>query len=129
MTPVFLEVTDVLEIHRQLIERFGGSHGLRDRGLLESSLATPQSMFGGQYLHEFPHEMAAAYLFHLVKNHPFIDGNKRIGATAARVFLLINGMAFDPTEQEYGDLTLAIASGQADKAVAFTFFKTHVRPS
>ena len=73
--------------------------------------------------------MGAAYLFHLVANHPFIDGNKRIGAVAARVFLLVNGVSFAPSEQEYGDLVLAVASGQASKEDAIAFFRLHAGSS
>ena len=83
---VFLTVDDVLKLHQHQIDVYGGEHGVRDFGLLESALAMPQSMFGGQYLHQDIYEMASACLFHLVKNHPFIDGNKRAGAVAAYVF-------------------------------------------
>jgi death-on-curing protein len=69
--------------------------------------------------------MAAAYAFHIVSNHPFVDGNKRAGAVAARVFLLLNDANFDPTEEAYGDLILAIASGQATKDDAIAFFRQH----
>jgi death-on-curing protein len=67
----------------------------------------------------------AAYLYHIACNHAFVDGNKRIAATAARVFLRINGMRFDPSEQEYGDLTLGVASGQLDKGAVVEFFQKH----
>jgi death on curing protein len=90
MEPVFLTLDEVLEIHEQQIELYGGSHGLRDPGALESAVATPQATFGGEYLHTTIPEMASAYLFHLAQNHPFIDGNKRVGANAAIAFLLMN---------------------------------------
>lgn len=77
MQPSFRTFDEVLDSHRQQIDRFGGSHGLRGRGLLESAIVQPQAMFGGQYLHADLYDMAAAYLFHLVK--PFVDENKRIG--------------------------------------------------
>jgi death on curing protein len=80
--PVFLTLDDVLEIHEQQIERYAGSHGLRDTGALESAVATPQATFGGKYLHGSLYLMAAAYLFHITQNHPFIDGNKRAGGRA-----------------------------------------------
>jgi death on curing protein len=123
----FLSVEEVLEAHRVLIERYGGSAELRDMGLLQSALAMPSGKFGGQYLHSFPEGMAAVYLFHLVANHAFVDGNKRIGAVAARLFLLMNECQFDPTEEEYGDLVLAVASGKATKDEVIEFFKRHVR--
>lgn len=75
--PVFLELLDVLEIHNQLVDLYGGQPGLRDTGLLQSALAMPLSGSGGSYFHADLYEMAAAYLLHLIKNHPFIDANKR----------------------------------------------------
>ena len=122
----FLTFDEAVEIHRQLIDRFGGSHGLRDAGLLQSALAMPESMFGGQYLHGSLAEMGAAYLFHIARNHPFVDGNKRVAATAARVFLLMNGATFDPSEVEYGDLAIGVAAGTLDKEAAIAFFRKHV---
>lgn len=79
--PLFLTLDEVLEIHQQQIDLYGGSHGLRDPGALESAVATPQCTFGDEYLHTTIWEMAAAYLYHLVENHPFIDGNKRSAPT------------------------------------------------
>jgi death-on-curing protein len=127
MTPGFLALDEVVEMHRRLIEAFGGSPELRDLGLLQSALAMPASSFGGQFLHPSLAEMAAAYLYHFACNHPFVDGNKRIAATTARVFLLMNGAEFEPSEQEYGDLTLGVAAGSLDKADVIEFFKKHVR--
>jgi death-on-curing protein len=75
MEPVFLTLDDVLEIHEEQIERYGGSHGIRDTGARKSAVATPQATFGGGYLHGSVCMMAAAYLFHITRNHPFIDGN------------------------------------------------------
>ena len=90
MEPVFLSLDEVLEIHEPRIERYGGSPGLRDAAGLESCVATPQATFGGELLHTSIPAIAAAYLFHLCQNHPFVDGNKRAGANAAITFLLIN---------------------------------------
>lgn len=92
MEPLFLTLEEILEIHRDQIERYGGALGVRDNGLLESAVAASESGFGSHYLHRDVYEMAAAYLFHLVQNHPFIDGNKRAGAATALVFLVINGV-------------------------------------
>ena len=80
MNPIFLSLAEVLEIHRDQIERYGGDPGIRDLDLLQSALAIPAAGFGGQYLHNDLYEMAAAYLFHITQNHPFVDGNKRTGA-------------------------------------------------
>ncbi|MFN5897887.1 MAG: type II toxin-antitoxin system death-on-curing family toxin, partial [Planctomyces sp.] len=97
---LFLTVSDVLESHQCQIEIYGGSPGIRDRGLLESAIAQPQTTFGGQYLHADVFEMAAAYLYHLVMNHPFVDGNKRVGLEAALVFLEINDAGVDASDDE-----------------------------
>lgn len=83
MEPLFLSLDEVVEIHGQQIDRYGGSPGIRDSGGLQSALATPQATFGGEYLHQSMPAMAAAYLFHIYQNHPFVDGNKRVGANAA----------------------------------------------
>jgi len=77
MSPEFLAIEDVLDIHALQLARYGGPDGLRDQGLLESALAQPQATFGGGFVHDGLFPMAAAYLFHIVSNHPFIDGNKR----------------------------------------------------
>jgi len=84
---LFLTLDDILESHQNQIETYGGSHGVRDIGLLESAIAQPEASFGGQYLHADIFEMAAAYLYHLVMNHPFVDGNKRVGLEASLIFL------------------------------------------
>ena len=76
MSPIFLGLDEVIEIHRDQIERYGGHPGVRDMGLLQSAIAMPQASHGGKYLHADLFEMAAAYLFHIVQNHPFVDANK-----------------------------------------------------
>ena len=91
----FLTFADVVEIHEYQIENFGGASGLRDIELLKSAIGMPESTFGGAFLHPTIYEMAAAYLYHLVENHPFVDGNKRVGAMAALVFLDINNIDFE----------------------------------
>ncbi len=88
--PTFLTIEDVAAIHLDQIDLYGGCAGVRDHGGLESALAQPQATCSGQFLHADLCSMAAAYLSHLVQNHPFIDGNKRAGTVAALVFLDIN---------------------------------------
>jgi death-on-curing protein len=127
MEPVFLTLDEVLELHQQSIEEFGGSPEVRDFGLLNSAIQMPQAAFGGAFLHPTLPEMAAAYLFHLVQNHPFVDGNKRIGALAARVFLLTNDVAFDPSEEAYFDLVISVATGKTGKPEASEFFRRHTK--
>jgi death-on-curing protein len=125
MAPTFLTLDEVLEIHRDQLARYGGTSGIRDLGLLQSALAQPQATFGGQFLHADLFEMAAAYLFHLVQNHPFVDGNKRVGAVAALVFLRMNDQDIKITNIELELLVLSVARGQADKAAITTFIRDH----
>lgn len=112
----FLTLTEVLEIHRDQISRYGGTTGIRDIELLKSALGMPAATYGGEFLHTDVFEMAAAYLFRLVKNHPFLDGNKRVGAVAALVFLLLNGHDCDAPEDDFAEMVLSVARGEIDKA-------------
>ncbi len=127
MEPVFLGLEEVLEIHADLIETFGGSSGVRDMGLLESALSMPRAGSGGVYFHADVHEMAAAYLFHIVKNHPFVDGNKRTGALSAHVFLRLNGILLDCSNDELAEQVIAIAEGRQDKRSTTDFLRKHAR--
>lgn len=124
--PIFLELDEVLDLHQTSIARYGGDPGLRDMGLLKSAIAQPAASFGGQFLNLDLPSMAATLLFSLVMNHPFADGNKRTGAAAARVFLLINGTHFDPPNKEFEEMVLGVASGQLDKHQAIDFFRRHM---
>ena len=128
MDLVFLTLDEVLEIHRDQIARFGGSEGIRDIGLLNSAMAMPTATFGGQFLHSDPFEMAAAYLFHLVQNHSFLDGNKRVGAAATNVFLFLNDIRFTPDEDEYTQLVLSVARGETKKAAIAEFLRRNSTP-
>jgi len=121
----FLSVEDMHTLHADQVDLYGGEHGMRDQGLLESAVAQPQASFGGTLLHEFPFEMAAAYLYHIVQDHPFLDGNKRTGAVAALVFLDINGVEIDAPKGSLYDLTMAVATGEAGKAEIAQFFRSH----
>ncbi len=127
MTPRFLSLDEVIEIHADQIGRYGGSPGTRDLSLLESALAMPESGFGGQYLHADLYEMAAAYLYHLVQNHPFFDGNKRVGAASALVFLELNRVETKITDQDLIKTVLAVAQGKRGKAGVAEFFRKHAR--
>ena len=115
MSPEFLSVEDVIEIRELQLARYGGADGLRDRGLLESALAQPQTSFGGTLVHEDLFAMAAAYLFHIVRNHAFVDGNKRTGLLSALVFLDINGISIEQGSEALYDLTMEVAEGKSDK--------------
>ncbi len=128
-SPVFLTKSQVLFIHQDLVEAFGGSHGLRDEGLLDSALEMPKSGFGGVYFHKTYYEMAAAYLFHLVKNHPFIDGNKRIGLACADVFLEMNDLELTITEDQAYTFTMRVATEAIEKSEIALFFQQNCRAS
>jgi len=106
-----LTVEIVLEIHAEAIAQFGGSDGLRDRALLESAVAAPQASFGGVSPFTDAVDVAAAYLFYLCSNHPFIDGNKRAALGACLVFLQLNGYTLAPDGEDWENLTLAVAAG------------------
>lgn len=115
IAPTFLELDEVLLIHRNQIELYGGMDGVRDLGLLQSAIAMPKAMFSGEFLHQGLIEMAAAYLFHLISNHPFIDGNKRTAAVAAIVFLALNGIETDVDEARFEALVRSAAQGKKTK--------------
>lgn len=115
---VFLDVDDVLELHALQLEEFGGGAGLRDRGLLESAVAQPQASVGGEYVHDGLFAMAGAYLFHIVANHPFVDGNKRAGVLSALVFLDVNGVTIGQASDALYELTMGVADGRVGKAEA-----------
>jgi death on curing protein len=123
--PQFISVEDVIDIHADQIERYGGSLGVRDVELLRSAIGMPEAGFGDQYLHADLFEMAAAYLYHIVQNHPFIDGNKRTGAMAAFVFLKLNGFTLDADESAFESLVLKAAQGQTDKSAIAEFLRKH----
>src|SRR3954464_1675701 len=116
MEILFLTIDEVVDLHLDQIHRHGGEPSIRDQGLLESAVYTPAAMFGGGYLHEFPHGMTAAYLFHLVSNHPFVDGNKRTGLAAALLFLEVNGHQLRAGKEEVYSLVLSVASGKVEKS-------------
>ena len=120
---IFLSLSEVLEIHQDQIARYGGASGIRDIDLLKSALAMPSTTYGGEFLHTDLFEMAAAYLFHLVKNHPFLDGNKRVGAVAALVFLLLNGWECAAPEDDFVEMVLATACGEIGKAEVSVFLR------
>ena len=103
------------EIHTEAIAEFGGSDGMRDVALLESAVAAPQASFGGKSPYKDLTEVAAAYLYYLCRNHPFVDGNKRAALGACIVFLRLNGIEPKPDGPGWEDLTLAVASSALDR--------------
>jgi len=128
MEPVFLSLDEVLEIHEQQIERYGGASGLRDAAGLESAVATPQATFGGEFLHTSIPSMAAAYLFHLCQNHAFPDGTIGVGANAAVTFLLMNDWEATFNPEELVDIVLSVASEALSKVRLIEIFESRCRP-
>jgi death on curing protein len=124
-TPVWLLREAVLALNERLLAEFGGAPGIRDEGLFDSALARPENLLA--YGKPAIHEMAAAYAFGLVKNHPFIDGNKRIGFAAAVLLLEINGNHFHAKEADAAIQTLALAAGELTEAAYAAWLKANSR--
>ena len=118
----------MLEIHDDQIAEHGGKPGVRDEGLLESALAQPMARCGGEYLHGDLFAMAAAYLFHIVNNHAFVDGNKRTGLAAALVFLDANGFEVAESGTELADMVLEMIDERRDKVWAADQLRRRSRP-
>jgi len=121
--PLFLTLDEVLGIHADQIRRHGGRPGLRDLGLLRSALAMPETTFEGEFLHGTVFEMAAAYLFHVARNHPFVDGNKRTALMCALVFLGLNRKRLDADPEDLFELVDGAAAGRVDKADVSVFVR------
>ncbi|TAJ08567.1 MAG: type II toxin-antitoxin system death-on-curing family toxin [Nitrospirae bacterium] len=129
MKPViFLNVEDVLILHADTIDTDGGSHGLRDHGLLDAAVAMPRQQFGGQFLHEDLAAMAAAYLFHIAQNHPFVDGNKRAAVMSALVFLNLNGVKNLPAPDKLEATTRQVAAGEMNKDQLTKWVQSQIKP-
>ena len=127
MKVVFLALDEVLALHADQIERYGGRPGIRDLELLRSALGVPSATFAGRFLHGGLHEMAAAYLFHLARDHPFIDGNKRVGLAALLAFLGLNSRWLDANPEDLEKLVLDVAAGKISKAEVAVFVQHHMR--
>lgn len=112
---IHLTVDIVKEVHAEAIAKFGGLDGVRDTALLESAVAAPQAGFSGKSLYKDIADLAAAYLFYLCRNHPFLDGNKRAALGACIVFLRLNGVKPAPDGPKWAELTMAVAAGQIDR--------------
>jgi death-on-curing protein len=115
---IHLGVEIVAEIHREVLSAFGGGQGVRDASLLESAVAAPRASFGGQSVFADLVEVAAAYLFYLCRNHPFVDGNKRTAMVAAIVFLRLNGIEPAEDSDAWEALVLDVANSKLDREQA-----------
>jgi death-on-curing protein len=127
VNPAFLSLDEVLALHADQISRYGGEIGIRDLALLQSALAMPQAVFAGQWLHPSIPEMAAAYLFHVVRNHPFVDGNKRAGLICSIAFLGLNDLELVASPEQLLEIVLGVAEGRTDKAQVAVFLKANTR--
>lgn len=122
----FIEIEEALRIHKRQVDRFGGDDGIRDRGLLESALEMPRARFAGEFVHEGLVAMAGAYLYHLCKNHAFVDGNKRVALAVTLFFLKRNGMPLEVDDQSLEDLVIGVASGQLGKDELTAYLREHL---
>jgi death-on-curing protein len=125
---LYLSVEQLLRLHRLQLRAFGGSAGLRDRGGLESAAARPQTTFGGEDLYTDLPAKAAALMHSLVANHPFVDGNKRVGAMAAELFLAVNGSILAATDEDFIEMTLSAARGEVGPEALAIWFRQRLRP-
>lgn len=121
--PRFLSLEDVLKIHQNQLFQHGGIDGIRSTELLQSAIAQPFASVGGEFLHATIFEMAAAYLFHICQNHPFLDGNKRSALQACDVFLFLNGYDLVADEDEVAQMVLSIANDGLKKAEIAVFIE------
>lgn len=122
----YVSVEQLLRLHARQVERFGGSPGLRDRGGLESAAARPAMTFGGDDLFPDLAAKAAALMHSLVTNHPFVDGNKRLGASAAELFLVVNGAGLNALDAELEETTMSVARGEMEVEPLTIWFRQRI---
>jgi death-on-curing protein len=123
--PWFLSLDDVLAIHEDQLRRYGGARGIRDITLLESALGLPRATFGQEFLHPTLFEMAAAYLFHIARNHPFVDANKRSALACALAFLWMHDIRVEAPEDALYELVIGAAVGNSSKSAIAVFLAEH----
>lgn len=128
MKPRFLDLAEVLEVHVDQIDRYGGASGVRDLHLLLSALAMPEAGMRGEYVHGTLFEIAAAYLYHLAKNHPFVDGNKRTAVASALAFLDLDGIVVDARPNDLVALVQAVIVARSTKSDVATWLRDHASP-
>jgi len=122
MAIFFLTLSEILALHKDEIQRYGGASGVRSKELLISALVQPSTSFSGQYLHKDIFEMGSAYLYHICQNHPFIDGNKRTALAAALMFFLMNGIEIKVDSDLLADMVFKVAEGRMKKKSIATWF-------
>jgi len=121
-----LTLEQVLKLHQRIIEQSGGGIGIRDKGILESALAQPEMSYGGQDLYPTLIEKVSALGFSLINNHPFVDGNKRIGHAAIEVTLLMNGYEIQADVNMQEAVILAVAASKMDRETFLKWLQKHV---
>lgn len=124
----YLTLSEVLELYYRVMEQSGGAIGIRDLNGLESALAQPRMTFGGQELYPTLVEKAAALGFSLIRNHAFVDGNKRIGHAAMETFLALNGYEIEASVDEKERVILQVASGEMDREAFTKWLRAHIVP-
>jgi len=123
----YLTKDEVLALHQMLLEQSGGTTGIRDQGALDSALAQPEMSFDGQDLYPSLLEKAAAVAYSLIQNHPFVDGNKRIGHASMEVMLALNGYEIEANVNEQEALILSVASSELSREAFTQWIAEHVR--
>ena len=116
----------ILLLHQALIESSGGLDGLRDEGMLDAAIAAPLQSFGGQDLYPTLVDKASRLAFGLIKDHPFVDGNKRIGTHAMLVLLALNGVELTYEDEDLIDIILKVAASEADEKELHAWIETHI---
>lgn len=125
----YLSLSQVLELHRRVMEQSGGMAGILDLGMLASALWQPRMVFGGEELYSSLAEKAATLGFAIIHHHPFVDGNKRTGHAAMEVFLLLNGFELDVSVDESEKIVLRLASGELSRKEFTNWIENHISPS
>jgi death-on-curing protein len=123
---VYLSIEQVEDLHSSQIAHYGGSAGLRDRGALESAVARPAMTFGGEDLYPEVADKAAALMHSLVMNHPYVDGNERVGAHAVLLFLTVNDYRAEISSEELEAVTLSVARGELDAERLAIWFRQRI---
>lgn len=125
---LYLSLIDILDLHARVIDLAGGASALRDLGVLQSALAQPRTTFGGSELYPTLEEKATALMFSLIQNHPFIDGNKRLGYAAADAFLVLSGFHLAASLDDAERIVVGVASGQVSREALVTWIRSQMKP-
>lgn len=122
---VFIEYGRILQLNALAIDRYGGTHAVRDYGLIDSAINQPRATFGGEYVHQNIYEMAAAYFYHISQNQGFSDGNKRTGFLAMFAFLKLNGYDLTIPDDYLWPVLMKVANGETDKYALAEFLQNN----